>query len=56
MKFDKNIRILIGVVILFFGFIFKSLLGLLGLVPIVFVMIGFCPACYFNKKCVIKNK
>ena len=43
-KADKTVRIIIGVVILALGFWFKSWLGLIGIVPIVTALIGWCPA------------
>ncbi len=41
---DKNIRIVAGAVILVVGFYFKSLWGLVGLIPLITGIVGFCPA------------
>ncbi len=43
-KLDKNIRIVIGAVILVVGVYFQSWWGLLGLIPLLTGIIGFCPA------------
>ncbi|MEM2130884.1 MAG: DUF2892 domain-containing protein [Candidatus Woesearchaeota archaeon] len=43
-KVDRTIRIIIGLVILVSGYYYKSLLGLIGLLPLLTGLIGFCPA------------
>lgn len=49
-KPNNYLRIFIGIIILIIGFYFKSYWGLIGLVPIIFVGIGFCPLCIFERK------
>lgn len=41
---DKVIRIVLGLVILIFGYLNESWWGLVGLVPIVTAFLGYCPA------------
>ena len=40
---DRTIRISLGIVIIALGIIFKSYLGLLGLIPLATSISGFCP-------------
>jgi predicted transporter len=40
---DRLIRIIIGLLIIGVGVYFKSWWGLLGVIPIVFAVIGWCP-------------
>ncbi len=40
---DRVIRIVLGVVILIAGYVFKSWWGLIGLVPLITGIIGWCP-------------
>ena len=42
-KYDRVIRIVLGIVIIALGFYFKSFLGLIGLIPLVTATFGFCP-------------
>lgn len=42
-KYDRGIRIVLGLVIIALGFYFKSYLGLIGLIPLVTAIFGFCP-------------
>lgn len=42
-KYDRAIRIVLGIVIITLGIIFKTYLGLLGLIPLVTAIFGFCP-------------
>ncbi|NTW69438.1 MAG: DUF2892 domain-containing protein [Chlorobiaceae bacterium] len=42
-KYDKGIRIVIGVSIIFIGIINQSWWGAIGLVPILTALSGFCP-------------
>ncbi|MEN3045665.1 MAG: DUF2892 domain-containing protein [Candidatus Hydrothermales bacterium] len=46
---DRWIRIILGIVILLIGLFYKSLWGLLGLIPLITGIIGFCPL-YFPFK------
>ncbi len=39
---DKIIRIIAGVVIIGFGFYFKSWWGVIGIIPLITGLIGFC--------------
>lgn len=41
---DKVIRIVAGIVILGLGVVFKSYWGLVGLLPLLTGLLGFCPA------------
>jgi len=43
----RIIRALIGLAIMIAGAVFNSWWGLIGLVPFVVGVTGFCPACYF---------
>ena len=42
-KYDRTIRVIVGLVIIVLGFVFKSFLGLLGLIPLLTATIGLCP-------------
>jgi len=42
-KFDRTLRIIGGLVIIALGILFKSYLGLLGLIPLVTAIFNFCP-------------
>jgi hypothetical protein len=42
-KYDRTIRIVLGLVIIGLGVIFKSYFGLLGLIPLVTAIFSFCP-------------
>ncbi|MCI6989752.1 MAG: DUF2892 domain-containing protein [Campylobacter sp.] len=55
-KKTRIIRSLIGILwILVFWLGFQSWWALLGLVPLIVGVTGFCPACYFLNKCSIKK-
>lgn len=41
---DKVVRIVAGIVILGLGLAFKSYWGLVGLLPLLTALLGFCPA------------
>ncbi len=41
---DKTIRVILGIIILALGIWKSSWWGLIGLIPIVTALIGFCPA------------
>ena len=40
---DKLTRIVLGIAIIVIGVIYNSLLGAIGLVPIITALIGWCP-------------
>ena len=40
---DKIIRILLGIVIMAAGYFYSSWLGLIGIIPVLTVFMGFCP-------------
>jgi len=40
---DKIIRIILGLALIIIGIITQSLWGLIGLIPIVTALIGWCP-------------
>lgn len=42
-KTDGRIRVILGILIVVLGFIFKSWWGIIGLIPIVTGMLGWCP-------------
>ncbi|NHQ60902.1 DUF2892 domain-containing protein [Chlorobium sp. BLA1] len=42
-KYDKGIRIIIGVSIMFIGIINQSWWGAIGLIPVLTALAGFCP-------------
>ncbi|MEZ5000539.1 MAG: DUF2892 domain-containing protein [Bacteroidales bacterium] len=42
-KYDRVIRIVLGLAIIALGFYFKTFLGLIGLIPLVTALFGFCP-------------
>ena len=41
--FDKTFRLVAGVIILLIGLIYESWWGLIGIIPIVTSLTGFCP-------------
>lgn len=45
-KADKIIRFILGGAIIIAGIIFKSWLGLIGLIPIITALVGWCPLYY----------
>jgi len=53
---DKNIRIVLGIVILGLGYYFKSWFGIIGVVPLVTAFIGWCPAYFPFKFSTVKKK
>ena len=40
---DRGLRIIIGLVILVLGIVFKSWWGVIGLIPLLTGLIGWCP-------------
>lgn len=42
-KTDRNIRIVLGIIIAVAGVYFKSWWGIVAIVPLVTAFIGFCP-------------
>ena len=54
-KGDKIFRIILGIVILAIGFYYKSWWGVVGLVPLLTAVTGFCPA-YMPFKVSTKGK
>ncbi len=53
---DKNIRIILGIVILGLGYYYKSWFGIIGIVPLVTAFIGWCPAYAPFKFSTVKKK
>lgn len=41
--FDKIVRYVAGIVIIFLGIYFKSWWGVIGLIPLLTALIGWCP-------------
>ena len=54
-KKTRIIRALIGLAIMIAGVVFSSWWGLIGLVPFIVGITGFCPACYFLNRCSLKR-
>ncbi|MFL1706486.1 DUF2892 domain-containing protein [Campylobacter sp. MOP7] len=53
---SRAIRVIFGILLMaLIWYFFKSYWALIGLVPIVVGLTGFCPACYFMGKCSIKR-
>ncbi len=42
-NYDRAIRIILGLIIIALGIIFKSLFGLIGLIPLATGIFRFCP-------------
>ena len=40
---DKTIRLIVGILIIVAGYMNESLLGAIGLIPILTALIGWCP-------------
>jgi predicted RND superfamily exporter protein len=40
---DKVIRIIVGIIIIILGLVFKSWWGIIGVLPIITAAIGWCP-------------
>ena len=52
----RIIRVLVGLIFMgVVGFVYESWWGLLGLIPFLVGVTGFCPACYFLNRCSIKH-
>jgi hypothetical protein len=54
---DKNLRLVVGIVILLVGYLNSSWWGLVGVVPIITSLVSFCPAYLpFNMSTLKKSK
>lgn len=56
---DKTLRIIAGIIILALGIINQSLLGLIGIIPLLTGIIGWCPLYIpfkINSSCKNDNK
>ncbi len=42
-KIDRSLRVLVGLAIILYGVMSSSLLGLIGMVPLLTGVIGWCP-------------
>ncbi|AAM72910.1 MAG TPA: DUF2892 domain-containing protein [Chlorobaculum sp.] len=40
---DRAVRAILGVAMLLYSIVFQNLVGLVGLIPIVTAIIGYCP-------------
>jgi hypothetical protein len=40
---DRAVRAILGVVMLVYGIVFQNLVGIVGLIPLVTAIIGYCP-------------
>ncbi|MFA6789805.1 MAG: YgaP-like transmembrane domain [Arcobacteraceae bacterium] len=50
-KPNKTIRILFGVILIVFGVYFEQFwIAVIGIIPIIFAVIGFCPLCWIDNK------
>ena len=54
-KKTRIIRALIGLAIMIAKAVVWQLVGLVGLVPFIVGVTGFCPACYFLNRCSLKR-
>lgn len=53
---SRILRVIFGVLLMaLIWYFFKSYWALIGLVPIIVGVSGFCPACYFMDKCSVKK-
>ncbi|MEI7941561.1 MAG: DUF2892 domain-containing protein [Candidatus Riflemargulisbacteria bacterium] len=43
-KNDRFFRVILGIIVIGLGVEFKSWLGIVGLIPLLTAVIGFCPA------------
>lgn len=52
----RIIRVALGLIFMIvLGVMFRSWWALLGLIPVIVGITGFCPACYFLNRCSIKR-
>jgi hypothetical protein len=56
-KIDKSLRILIGLAIIAYGIIEQSFLGVIGLIPLMTALMGWCPmySIFGISSCSLKN-
>ncbi|ACF10927.1 conserved hypothetical protein [Chlorobaculum parvum NCIB 8327] len=40
---DRTVRAILGVVMLVYAVVFQNLVGLIGLIPLVTAIVGYCP-------------
>lgn len=53
---NRIIRVALGLIFMIVvGIMFMSWWALLGLIPVIVGITGFCPACYFLNRCSIKR-
>lgn len=52
---DKFIRVILGLVIIIVGYVYKSWWGALGLLPIAIAMLSWCPLYSIIGVCTIKG-
>jgi hypothetical protein len=55
-KFCRPFRIVLGIGLLAAGFVTGNDWFLLGLIPLIAGIVGFCPACAITKQCTILGK
>lgn len=56
-KKSRILRIVFGVILMVaIWFFFQSYWALIGLIPIIVGITGFCPACYFLNRCSLNLK
>ena len=53
---DKILRLVVGLIILLIGYIYESWWGLIGIIPIVTSLTGFCPFYVPLKISTLKSK
>jgi len=52
----RIIRVLVGLIFMgVVGCVYESWWGLLGLIPFLVGVTGFCPACYFLNRCSLRR-
>ncbi|MDO5045773.1 YgaP family membrane protein [Campylobacter sp.] len=55
-KKSRIIRVVLGLLLMaLIWYFFKSYWALIGLIPVIIGVSGFCPACYFMGRCSIKR-
>ncbi|PSM52216.1 YgaP family membrane protein [Campylobacter blaseri] len=54
---SRVIRVIIGLTLIVgIWYFYRSWWALIGLIPLVVGVTGFCPACYFLNRCSIKRR
>lgn len=40
---DRTARLIVGIIVILLGIVFKSWLGIIGIIPVSTALTGFCP-------------